>query len=284
MFGYVTADNTRLTKEQKERYNACYCGLCHSLRTRHGASARLTLSYDMTFLVLVLGSMYEPEEVSATEKCPAHPVKPRAFCKSEITDYCADMNIALAYLNCMDDWRDDLSSLSLAEAKLMEKSYGEIKLRYPRQCSAMELCRSELSEIEKAYKPLPDEASQCFGRLMAELFAYKEDFFSDTLRKMGMALGQFIYVMDACTDLKSDKLNYRYNPFIELYSLPDKEKRFRSILEMLLNDCVECFERLPLVQDADIIRNILCFGVWTEFNRHYNIKNIEGVPNGTGSL
>jgi len=286
MFGFVAANQKLLSEEQKKRYRELYCGLCHSLRERHGEVSRLTLTYDMTFLVLVLCSMYEPEEDVKEASCPAHPVGKQSFCQSEITDYAADMNIALAYLNCIDDWKDDISLLSLAEAKLMEKSFSEVKARYPRQCRAMEESIKELSEIEKSMKPLPDEASQCFGRLMAELFVYKEDdFFADYLRGLGMALGQFIYVMDACIDLKDDKRYYKYNPFKELYGKADECERFRSILEMLLGDCVRNFEALPIVRDADIIRNILCFGVWAQFNRHYNIKEDKGaVPNGTGPL
>ena len=285
MFGFVAANQSLLSEEQRVRYRACYCGLCHSLRERYGAFARFTLTYDMTFLLLVLDSMYEPQEKRWEASCPVHPLKKQPLWQSEITDYAADMNIALAYLNCIDDWRDDISLLSLAEAKLMEKAYGEIKAKYPRQCGVMEESIKELSEIEKTWKPMPDEASRCFGRLMAELFVYKEDFFSGYLRKMGMALGQFIYIMDACIDLKDDKRYYKYNPMKELYGRIDEMERFRGILEMLMGDCVENFEMLPLLQDADIIRNILCFGVWTQFNRHYNIKETKGaVPDGTGPL
>lgn len=282
MFGFVAANLRLLSEEQRNRYNACYCGLCHSLRERHGGLARLTLTYDMTFLILVLESLYEPQENSAEARCPAHPMKPRAYWQSEISDYAADMNMALAYLNCMDDWHDDFSLLSLGEAQLMKKSYEDVKKRYPRQCKAMEKSIAELSEIEKSYKPMPDEASRCFGSLMAELFVYKEGWLEDYLRGLGMALGQFIYIMDACIDLKDDKRYYKYNPLKELYGRADEMERFRDILQMLMGDCVKNFEMLPIVQDADLIRSILCFGVWTQFNRHYNIKG--AVPDGTGPL
>lgn len=282
MFGFVAARQDLLTEEQRASYRGCYCGLCHSLRERHGAYARLTLTYDMTFMVLVLSSVYDSERRSGESICPVHPFKGQAFWQTEITDYAADMNMALAYLNCLDDWRDDLSLAAFAEAKLMEKTYNEVKSRYPRQCRVMEECISALSEIEKSRKPMPDEASQCFGRLMAELFVYKEGWFEEYFRGLGMALGQFIYIMDACIDLKDDKRYYKYNPLKELFGRTDEMERFRDILEMLMGDCVRSFEMLPVVQDADIIRNILCFGVWTQFNRHYHIKG--AVPDGTGPL
>ena len=31
MFGYVHISPERLNGEEKERYQACYCGLCHTL-------------------------------------------------------------------------------------------------------------------------------------------------------------------------------------------------------------------------------------------------------------
>ena len=75
MFGFVTANLDRLDDAQRERYKACYCGLCRSLKERYGSLARMTLTYDMTFLVLVLGSLYEPVELHGQMLCPAHPLK-----------------------------------------------------------------------------------------------------------------------------------------------------------------------------------------------------------------
>lgn len=273
MFGYVTAQLKLLTDEQRQRYNACYCGLCNTLHERHGLLSRMTLTYDMTFLVLLLNSLYEPYELSGESRCPAHPIKQRSYWQSPITDYAADMNIALAYLNCRDDWEDDLNAAALAEAKLMESSYKKVCKMYPRQCGVIEDCLKELKEIEDSFKPEPDAASRSFGRLMAELFVYKEDRWSESLRGLGMALGQFIYVMDACIDLKDDKRNYKYNPFYHLYGRLDERERFENILQMLMGGCVYHFDKLPIVRDAELIKNILCFGVWNKFNLHYNITD-----------
>ena len=83
MFGYLTADLQRLTEEEQSRYKAAYCGLCRALQERHGELARLTLNYDMTFLVLLLQSLYEPEERSGEETCLPHPLEARAWQRSE---------------------------------------------------------------------------------------------------------------------------------------------------------------------------------------------------------
>ena len=284
MFGFVTAHLGKLSEEQAARYRQCYCGLCHSLKERHGELSRFTLTYDMTFLVLILSSLYEPEETENEAKCAPHPFKSQKYWQNEISDYAADMNVALAYLNCLDNWKDDWSVFSLGEAKLMEKSYNEICEKYPRQCTAMKESIEKLSALEESWTFDADAASACFGSLMAELFVYNdEDYWSGYLRRFGMALGQFIYIMDACIDLRDDKRYYKYNPMLHLFNRVDEKEQFKAILEMLMSDCVKAFEALPLLQDAELIQNILCFGVWTQYNKHYKITEGEG-PNGTRSV
>ena len=134
----------------------------------------------------------------------------------------------------------------------------------------------ESGEIEKANAEAPDAASASFGRLMGEILVYREDRWSDTLRRMGDALGRFIYIMDACVDLDGDTFHERYNPFRRYYGL-DNERRFRDILKMLLGECIRYFDVLPLVQDADILKNILCSGLWAEFDKKYNKKGPSDV-------
>ena len=56
--------------------------------------------------------MYEPEESSGTARCFMHPVRTHNWASSWVTDYAADMNVALAYLNCMDDWKDERRPVS----------------------------------------------------------------------------------------------------------------------------------------------------------------------------
>ena len=62
MFGYITVDKPEMKVKDFYRYKAYYCGLCKSLQENYGLKGRVTLSYDVTFLVLVLTSLYEPKE------------------------------------------------------------------------------------------------------------------------------------------------------------------------------------------------------------------------------
>ena len=271
MFGYLVADTSRLTEEQTKRYKAVYCGLCRTLKKRHGLGAQLTLNYDLTFLILLLGSLYEPEEENGEVRCLRHPAEPQMWIRSEISDYAADLNVMLAYLKCLDNWQDDGSIVSLAEAKLLKKSGEKCQELYPRQHEAMKSAMERIWELEKNGIEDADAAASAFGDFMAEALALREDRWSDTLRSMGSALGKFIYVMDAVIDLDEDARHGNFNPFRRKYGL-DNVRYFRDILKMILSECVYCFDRLPLVQDADILKNILCFGLWQQFELRYSKK------------
>ena len=87
MFGYLVAASELLEEEQQQRYKECYCGLCRSLDRCFGSAARLTLNYDLTFLVLLLSSLYEPEEEHGESVCPRHPAKRQQWMTNEISDY-----------------------------------------------------------------------------------------------------------------------------------------------------------------------------------------------------
>ena len=268
MFGYLIASPSGLTEEELARYRACYCGLCRTLKERHGSLSRLTLNYDMTFLVLLLQSLYEDEERSGSARCPAHPRKSRDWWAGRATEYAADMNVALSYLKCMDNWRDEDSFFALAEAKALKKTFEKIKAEYPAQCAAMEQSIFELTALENAGIEDPDGAAATFGHLMGAVFCMRGDRWSDTLYAMGDAMGRFIYLLDAMVDLDADTRNGRYNPFRRYYGL-ENAPMFKDILKTFLADAVIEFEKLPLVQDVSLMKNILCSGLWSRFEEKY---------------
>jgi hypothetical protein len=121
MFGYVVANVDALTPEEKSIYREYYCGLCHELGLRHASISRITLTYDMTFLILILSSLYNMDGKRNTGRCIPHPIKEHGYVVNDITAYAADMNMALVYYNKLDDWEDDRSIPSFLEAELFKK-------------------------------------------------------------------------------------------------------------------------------------------------------------------
>ena len=270
MFGYVSANPKGLSPEEFAVYRSYYCGLCRCLHSRHGQSARLALTYDMTFLVILLTALYESDCENGTLRCLPHPVKPHPWKSSEFTDYAADMSIALTYYNLMDNWEDSRSAPSLALAKALKRRFLKVSCQYPRQCSAIHTCLARLAECEKAGLQDLDAVSGCFGRLMAELLDYRRDVWSLDLQQMGFSLGKFIYLMDAYEDLPKDQKAGRYNPLAGVCGREDYETYIFDILELQMAQCAAAFERLPILQDASILRNILYSGVWM---RYYSLQD-----------
>ena len=284
MFGYVIARKDTLSEEQQARYRACYCGLCRTLKERHGTLSRLALNYDMTFLVLVLSSLYEPEECSGAARCATHPAKPQPWWTSDFSAYAADLNVALTWHKLRDDWLDDGARLQKGLMDQLQGAYDRVKERLPRQCTAIETELDNLLAMEKAGETVPDKPAACFGRLMAELLDCKQDRWSPSLREMGFWLGQFIYLQDACVDLEKDARKGRYNPLLAMYEeKPQPLSQFEPMLLMLASQCYQAFDRLPLVQDTAILENILRDGIWTRYHetrsaQEHNAKKKEGAP------
>ena len=264
MFGYVTAIWKELTKEQCDRYGSIYCGICRGIRENSGQTARIALSYDMAFLGALLLSLYEPEEASGKSACLIHPVSRRSWVDNDIIRYCADMNVALGYYNALDDWQDDRKHAAKLLAEVLGKRLPEIENRYPRQCAAIRDCIAALSRLEKENCGNPDEPAACFGRLMGELLVYREDLWAENLRQMGGALGRFIYLLDATLDYRKDLKKGKYNPYIAM-GLGEDWQRWEDYLVLTMARCTDFYERLPLVQDKDLLDNILYSGVWVNY-------------------
>ena len=64
MFGYITVNKDTLSEENKKIYQSYYCGLCQTMKLQYGRRAQMALNYDMTFLIVLLTGLYEPDRVT----------------------------------------------------------------------------------------------------------------------------------------------------------------------------------------------------------------------------
>lgn len=279
MFGYVKIHAPELKMKDYYKYKAYYCGLCNTLKERHGHLGQMTLTYDMTFLIIFLTSLYESETTKKQAHCIVHPVKKHDMLKNEITEYVADMNIVLTYYHFMDDWQDEQSMIGLVGMKALKKDYMEISSRYPKQCHEIKKHLHRLQKYEKKKEMNIDQVSSCFGELMAELFLWRKDNWEPYVRKVGLYLGKFIYILDAYEDLEKDIKNHSYNPLIPIYHKNSNNETYEEVcnqmLTMMMAECTSEFEKLPCVLDIEILRNILYAGVWTKYNAIQSKKEVK---------
>ena len=275
MFGYVTVYEPELKMKDYRRYKAYYCGLCSVLKERFGSLGQLTLTYDMTFAILLLTSLYESETRREDHRCKVHPVKKQAMLRNEMTEYAADMNVVLSYYHLKDDWEDERKLSGLAGSLAFRKKAEKVIRQYPRQCGVIQQELRELQRCEQEGTLDIDRVSGCFGRLMGEMLVYREDHWQESLRRLGFFLGKFIYIMDAFEDLEKDLEKNLYNPLKPLKDREDFVETCRQMLCMMMAECSAEFEKLPCIQDVDILRNILYAGVWNRYRKKVDGENQE---------
>lgn len=264
MFGYVTVNKKELKIKDWERYHAYYCGLCHALGEVAGLKGRVTVSYDMTFLAILLDDLYDFEKQEGKRRCVTHPIKQHDFVLSEASIYAAKMNLLLCYDNLLDDWKDDKNPGAAAGAALLKKARKSIVQEYPRQAEAVRVYLEKLHVCEAEQEPNLDVAAGLTGEMLGELFCYREDEWRDELYHTGFYLGKFIYLMDAFEDMEKDTKKGSYNPFL-LQEESKREAIAEQSLNMMAAGAAESFERLPLVENVEILRNILYAGIWGKY-------------------
>lgn len=267
MFGYININGCELTDECKNAYQSYYCGLCQKLKNSCGRKGQMLLSYDFTFLIVLLTGLYELENEEQEFICPLHPTKRKKAFINEATEYAADMNLILAYHNFIDDWKDDRAYAKKAFVKILDKDYTRIMEKYPRQVAALEHYMRETEAAEKREERNLDVIAGLSGEMLGEIFGWKDDVWKEELKTLGFYMGKFIYLMDAYEDFEKDKKNNAYNPlrYMEVEEGQDFETICKLLLTSMISESAKSFERLPILMHADIIRNVLYSGVWTKY-------------------
>ncbi len=265
MFGYIVTHREQLDECQRQQYRGYYCGLCRTLQQRYGRWGQAALNYDMTFLYVLLSSLYEPKEQTLFHRCIVHPLNKQRQILSPLAEYCADMTILLAYYNAMDDWQDDHNHRKRFYAERLSGAAREVSEKYPRQSRAVVENIERINQLERQQEINLDAVANCFGNMMGEIFDPYEDNWSPKLRSLGENLGKFIYFMDAWEDARKDLRHKNYNPLLQLKDDPQYAEKCKGILTMFLADAAAAFEALPIVDNGPILRNILYAGVWSKF-------------------
>ncbi|WP_312810478.1 DUF5685 family protein [Sedimentibacter sp.] len=266
MFGYVTINKSELKFKEYYSYKGYYCGLCKTLKLKYSNKSRMTLNYDMTFLILLLSSLYEPENKIYNERCIVHPSKKQLIIQNEVSEYAASLNIILSYYNLLDNWNDDRDYKSLLLLKSLSKEYNKAEKKLSEKTKIIREKLHNISELEKSNTDDIDKVSNEFGYLMEEIFLYRKDNWEKTLRKIGFYLGKFIYLLDAYEDMEKDEENNSYNPFNLLHT-DNKEQYAKELLMLNLSFLSEEIEKLPLMQDKAVIDNIIYSGILNKLDK-----------------
>ena len=107
MFGYVRTDTPYLFIKDDNLYRAMYCGVCKGIAEVCGHTARIGLSYDITFLSVILHNLLGQDITIEKGHCLTHCIRSRQMANvDELTRQLGALNTVLAYYKYTDDIED----------------------------------------------------------------------------------------------------------------------------------------------------------------------------------
>lgn len=272
MFGYVRIRKSELRIREYEYYRAAYCGLCRQMGKCTGQCSRLTLSYDVAFLVHVRMLLCGTVPVFKRRRCLVHPLKKRPMMEeNDQLSYCADVSALLGYEKCRDDVADEGFGGSL-KARLrclfLSNAYRRARNRLPELAEALRGHLAALSRLERERPASVDAPAAIFGALVADMTAYGLSGPQERVaRTIGDKVGRFIYIIDAIDDLEKDAKRGNFNPVLALFGeKPTNEEResIRVALIACLSDleaALDLIEEHPRQEIKAVVENILYFGM-----------------------
>lgn len=271
MFGYIKINKPEMKVKEYEAYRGLYCSLCRSLGKNFGILSRLTLSYDITFLLLVRLSLSLTVPEFKRGRCPFNPSKMCNYCLNadEELRFSAAVSMMLFYYKVKDNiadgsfFRKILMYLILPYAYL---KYRKAEKMYPEVAGIIEKGMANQRETEKSKTDLTDKAAHESADILGKIFAYGLSDGEEKAYRFGYGIGKFVYLADAADDIEKDIKNKSYNPFVEKYKLtkaPDDE--IKSEIEGTLNMCAavaaEAFKETEKKTLTPIVENIIYDGL-----------------------
>ncbi len=254
MFGYVRPLRQALSEEEYARYQAAYCGLCHTIGARYGFVAQLFLNYDFAFLAMVLAGEEEKDGIHC-RRCPVYVTRKRdTWDQNPSLELAADKSIILAYWKLRDSIADRrfLSKIPSAIAAFaLGFSYRKAKKYQPGFDIAVREELAQLRQLELENCGFVDRPADHFARILQAAAAGTKQQ-SHALSQLLYHVGRWIYLIDAWDDLDEDIRQGSYNPFLACFG-GKTQKAHEGVRETM-------YAYLGLVQEA---AEWLSFGTWS---------------------
>lgn len=264
MFGYVRIYKDEMKVREFNLFKAHYCGLCKTLKKEYGFASRMGLSYDVTFLAVLLAAVSEKKPVVCPQRCIANPFLKKPVVNTEdYFEYTASVNVILTYLKLADDLRDNHSMKALFASLLLLPAKRKARKRHPVLFFKVKEHIDKLTQLEKAQCADIDILANEFGMIMKHVFSaelIKSDAERRIFEHIGYSLGRFIYILDAYEDREKDKKEKNFNPFL-LQNKPVNANDIKMSLTFTLSDVSNSYQLLNLNRNKPILDNIIYLGL-----------------------
>lgn len=274
MFGYIKPFKPQMRVMEFDTYKAVYCGMCHQLGREYGLLARLTLSYDFTFLALLELALAEQPPTFARRRCYANPLRRCQCCTSTagLQFSCGAAVIALHY-KAQDTLLDGgfwqrlgarLFGLCIGRAYRRAKAaYPQLEEAFGTQMRTQQQLEAEgCCSVDAACEP----TALALGKVLAQLCSGEAN--RRVLERFGYLLGRWVYLMDALDDLEEDLRKGRYNPFLrkaqvqpgQWQRLQELKGQAKGALCLTVGEMERTFALLELRRYEGILQNFVEFG------------------------
>lgn len=295
MFGYVKTNKPEMKIKEYETYRGLYCSLCKAMGKHFGVLSRLTLSYDITFLVLARLSFRGTVPCFESGRCPFNPAKKCNYCKNtdEELRYAAAVSMMMFYFKV----KDNISDGSLFRRLLMyiilpwaSLKYKKAKGMYSEIAEIIEQSMALQKETEKKNTDIPDEAAHASAHALGMITAYNMDDTQGNIYRFGYGIGKWVYLTDALDDIEKDISSGSYNVFVNKYDLRagDSAYDIKEALTGTMNMCgavfAESYEKAENKSLTAIMENIICDGMYKTLNSVLNKEKSKGKNDNERSL
>ena len=279
MFGYIRPFKPELLMRQWEYYRSAYCGLCKEIGRSYGQLPRLALTYDMTFLTILLKS--QSAETSHPKKgiCLLNPAKGKLIMPTNSAlEFSAAATVVLAHYKGEDDRQDGRKLRGGAVITVFASARRKVRQKYPELDETVGRKLDELAEAERN-TPAGDDpaagAARIFGELLMGIFREgvmrtgAADRFTDEKERkalveavgfLGYDLGRWIYLIDAIDDFQADMDNEEWNPFAGM-SYDFARARADELLADIELSLDKTAMLIPFVRDSALIANVIRLGL-----------------------
>jgi len=268
LFGYLRPVEPELKIKDFHYFRAYYCGLCRAMGKRLGQTSRLTLSYEATFLALLLSALSDDAEQLTVGRCLLHPGRKRLFLKnSPHLDYAADVGVLLVYYKLLDDWHNERAIQGLLGVGFLSLTKNKVHKKRKQLAGGIAWELDQLQTLEDAACPSVDRAAEPFARIMRELFSVPGA--SEELLSFAYELGRWLYIVDAFDDLEADLKSGSYNPLRYQFAWQGEEASiFREQVKppvefnlyYTLGKLQDHYRQLPIVR-REVLDNIVLLGL-----------------------
>ena len=268
MFGYIKTDVPNMYVKDTVLYKAMYCGLCKSLAHTCGCKSRFLLSYDLTFLSLLLHNVINSDVVIKKERCAVHWLTKRPVAqRDELTERIAALNVLLACYKIKDDITDEHKG-GLKD-KFFGRAFKKAKKKEPQLDEIIKTNYKQLVKLENCGCDSVDISADPFGKMIRQIVTcLAGDNNSEDLERLSYNLGKWIYLIDALDDIDKDVKKKNYNVFTLCYKVNSKKElidkngsEIKYIFTTILSDIKACSEKIEYNFNHDLSDNILICGI-----------------------